>query len=95
MWPMAHLASGGKDVGKVTELHISENHYETLLIRLMNVTEEILAEDPCKMVVKANEIHHRLDPTLDEFLFEKMLRDLCTKLKFAERFRWSAMILGG
>ncbi len=78
---MAHLASGGKDVGKVTELHISENHYETLLIRLLNVTEEILAEDSCKMVAKANEIHHRLDPNLAEFLFEKMLRDLCTKGK--------------
>jgi selenocysteine-specific elongation factor len=47
----------------------------------MDVTKELLEENSYKMVVKANEIRYRLDPTLDQFLFDKMLSDLCAKGK--------------
>ncbi|MFA6220704.1 MAG: selenocysteine-specific translation elongation factor [Desulfomonilaceae bacterium] len=61
--------------------YFPRNDYETLIARLMDVTKEILAQDSYKMLVKANEIRYRLDPALDEFLFERMLRELCTQGK--------------
>jgi selenocysteine-specific elongation factor len=61
--------------------YFPRNDYETLIARLMDVTKEILEENSYKMVVKANEIRYRLDPALDESLFERMLRDLCAEGK--------------
>lgn len=61
--------------------YFPRNGYETLIARLMDVTKEVLEENSYKMVVKANEIRYRLDPALDESLFERMLRDLCAEGK--------------
>lgn len=55
--------------------------YEILTSRLMKVTEEILAGDSCKFAASVNEIRYRLEPTLDEALFETMLNRLCTEGK--------------
>ena len=55
--------------------------YEILTTQLMNVTKEILAGDSCKFAASVNEIRYRLEPTLDEALFETMLNRLCTEGK--------------
>jgi len=71
--------------GKLLDLkgqgYFLADSYEILTTQLMNVTKEILAGDSCKFAASVNEIRYRLEPTLDEALFETMLNRLCTEGK--------------
>jgi selenocysteine-specific elongation factor len=71
--------------GKLIDLkgqgYLLVSSYENFSTNLMNVTNEILAGDSCKLTASPKEIRYRMAVTLDEALFETILNRLCTEGK--------------
>jgi selenocysteine-specific elongation factor len=55
----------------------SRSRYEALKKQLGEVAKTILSQDAFKMAVTGEELKHRLEPSLDDAPFERMLADLC------------------
>jgi selenocysteine-specific elongation factor len=55
--------------------------YELLKKKLVEVTREILSHDAFKTAASASEIRFRLEPSLDDAPFERMLGELCKEDK--------------
>jgi len=58
-----------------------ENRYEALKERLMKIIEKILSENPFQLTVIPDEIKTRLSSSIDGFLFQRMLAELCREEK--------------
>jgi selenocysteine-specific elongation factor len=55
----------------------SKKRYDQLKKEIPEILEDILAKDPMKRNVKAEELRRRLSPLLEEEPFQRMLSDLC------------------
>lgn len=64
---LLHLEDGG---------YFDRTRYEFVKSQLLDTTKKILSKDAFKLAASAEEIRFRLDPNLDDGLFERMLRDL-------------------
>ena len=58
--------------------------YDTLKKQLAEVARTILSQDAFKMAANGEELKHRLEPSLDDALFERMLAELCKEEKLAK-----------
>jgi selenocysteine-specific elongation factor len=61
--------------------YFDRGRYEALKRQLEDITRKILSEDAFKSGASADEIRFRLDPSLDDAPFERMLGELCKEGK--------------
>jgi hypothetical protein len=59
--------------------YISRKRYDQLKKELPGILQNVLARDPLKRNVKAEEIRRQLSPHLEEEPFQRMLSDLCRR----------------
>ena len=55
--------------------------YQVLKKKLPEIVEKILTRNPLQVVATSEEIKKQLSPSLDEYLFQKMLAELCSERK--------------
>ncbi|RZB30483.1 MAG: selenocysteine-specific elongation factor [Desulfobacteraceae bacterium Eth-SRB1] len=58
-----------------------KNRYDALKERSLKIVEKILSENPFQLTVIPDEIKTRLSPSIDGFLFQMMLAELCREGK--------------
>ena len=61
--------------------YFDRGRYEVLKRQLVDVTRKVLSQNALKSAASGDEIRFRLDPNLDDALFEQMLTELCRKGK--------------
>ena len=61
--------------------YFDRGRYEVLKRQVVDITKNILSQDAFKSAASSDEIRFRLDPTLDDALFERMLGELCNEGK--------------
>jgi selenocysteine-specific elongation factor len=61
--------------------YFDRGRYEVLKRQLLDIARNILSRDAFKAAASGDEIRFRLDPTLDEAPFERMIGELCTEGK--------------
>jgi selenocysteine-specific elongation factor len=78
---IAQLVKVGELLSMPGQTYCEKAQYDLLKNKTISLAKELLLKDTLKLIVGGDEIRFRLDPNLDNALFEQILSDLCSERK--------------